>query len=116
MDLSQLNHLWLVWFYILVCYPFKVYDLFSKTKRRVRDFIEPVIATVFILFYVPSCFSEDYASRTSCLLPYGVLWVLFGLAYLSSVSEAFSSRRKRDYVQAALFTVALIVYIIILLL
>lgn len=98
MTISIWQSEWLIWC-IMAFVPFKVYDLYKKKDRKWNDFVVPCFMTLLMLMYVSERISGNYEPHSIPVLGgMQTIYVLGGIAYLSSLYEAVTERTKREYI------------------
>lgn len=103
---------WFIWF-IIASVPFQVYDLYKTENRKWYDFILPSFMVILSLFYAYSRFFGDYEPhRLSTPGGMLIIYLFGGLAYIAVLQDAVKEKTMYYYLKVALFTIAIIAYII----
>ena len=100
---------WIIWFYIIVIFPFQVYDFFQITDKKHKDYIKIIIYSIFAVIAGIGAIESDKDIYISNL----AIYILICLAYLQGLIDYFTHKTKRNRLYCCIFTVAILLYIIL---
>lgn len=107
-----INGHWLIWLYIIVFFPFQLYDFYKQKKRKIKDYIYVLLTIIVICIYVYGCLYERHKFNMKLLAEDWIYWFLISVIYIQSIYEMINERSKRNCVFFILFTTAILTYII----
>ena len=108
-----MNGHWIIWLYIIVLFPFQLYDFSKREKRKLKDYIYILFITIVLSLYAYGFLSGRYQSDIKLLTEDWVYWLLVFLVYIQSIYEFICKRSKRNTAFFAILTVVILLYIIL---
>ncbi len=105
--LANISNNWVVWFYIIVLFPFQVYDIYKNKERTYKD---------IIIFLIYSCFVllagiQSFVRERSIIEPFP-LYIILIISYFQSIVECFKQKTIRSYLFIFVFSIFIILIIL----
>ncbi len=105
--LANISNNWVVWFYIIVLFPFQVYDIYKNKERTYKD---------IIIFLIYSCFVllagiQSFVRERSIIEPFP-LYIILIISYSQSIVECFKQKTIRSYLFIFVFSIFIILIIL----
>lgn len=105
--LANISNNWIVWFYIIVLFPFQVYDIYKNKERTYKD---------IIIFLIYSCFVllagiQSFVRERSIIEPFP-LYIILIISYFQSIVECFKQKTIRSYLFIFVFSIFIILIIL----
>lgn len=102
--------LWILWFYILVLYPFNLYDFIKDKKKSNKSYLKIAFDTIVVIVSIIFTFASNIDFSISNF----ALYLLLGLAYLQSILDYFDHKTKRNAIFIFAFSFFIILYIVLI--
>lgn len=105
--LANISNNWVVWFYIIVLFPFQVYNIYKNKERTYKD---------IIIFLIYSCFVllagiQSFVRERSIIEPFP-LYIILIISYFQSIVECFKQKTIRSYLFIFVFSIFIILIIL----
>lgn len=105
--LANISNNWVVWFYIIVLFPFQVYDIYKNKERTYKD---------IIIFLIYSCFVllagiQSFVRERIIIEPFP-LYIILIISYFQSIVECFKQKTIRSYLFIFVFSIFIILIIL----
>lgn len=108
MDSMVADGYWLLWLFIVVIYPFKIYDFVKEADKKFVDYAEAMVYTFIAAVSAVGTFVSDcniaIDNKSVCMM--------VGIAYIQSAIDCKEHRTKRNIAFFCVFTFSIICYII----
>ena len=108
MDYMVSDGYWLLWFFIVVIYPFKMYDFAKEADKKCKDYVETVVYT----FIAAVSAVGTFVSECNIAIGGKAICLLVGIAYAQSAMDCKKQKTKRNITFFCVFTFSIICYII----
>ncbi len=101
---------WGLWFYILVLYPFQLYDFCKQEKRGIASWIYNIlILGVFTTYIYGTFFTSEVADFQLFNSNIGKAFMLLILiAYIQNIYNLVHEKSKRNILQFTLLTISIV--------
>ena len=101
---------WILWFYILVLFPFQLYDFYKQEKRSIISWIYNILVIgVFITYIYGTLFTSETAHFQLFNSHIGKALMLFILiAYIQNIYDLIHEKSKRNILLFTMLTISIV--------
>lgn len=105
------NEYWLIAFYVIVMYPFKLYDLIKLQHKKLKDYMNIGANSLFALLCL--FVLSRWSMSANAIFNSQACFVLILIVYIQSLYECVINKTKRNYLFCGIITLSILFYLIL---
>lgn len=103
---------WIIWFYIILIFPFQVYDFINKKKHSVKEYVYAIFSILVVVVYTCSLIFSSDILNVDLSVDNKIYYGLLGVVYMQSVYNLYQRRTKRNICFFVIFTLVVLIMFI----